>query len=261
MPQPCPRRRRTTRTRSTGRRPARCGNGRCGSRREGRRDIVEADAVEDVLFRRQIVQQQFCGEIRVRQRVARSRRNDGLEALDGRALHAHSRGTVGARPDHRGAVADVARLNPAGDLRTISGALRYGVASVPSEATARLEVERTRNCRRVHAREARSVAIRKPSSNRDGRCLRSLTPGLRFLDRVPTILRRADDGARCSRGDGLLPRPACAERVWGEGDLRGTLRVGGHRQQLPRGDSPSPAALRASASPRKRGEAKKKPCA
>ena len=36
-----------------------------------------------------------------------------------------------------------------------------GFASVPRPAMASEDVERTRNCRRVHAREARSVAIQE----------------------------------------------------------------------------------------------------
>src|SRR5262245_12206453 len=68
--------------------------------------------------------------------------------------------------------------------------LRCGFASVPSEATARLEVERTRNCRRVHAREARSDAIqetfvesrRKVPALLDSYPYGFLTPRLRFYD-------------------------------------------------------------------------------
>jgi hypothetical protein len=39
--------------------------------------------------------------------------------------------------------------------------LRFGVARGPRPASAREDVERTRNCRRVHARAARSVAIQE----------------------------------------------------------------------------------------------------
>src|SRR6476659_6199643 len=68
--------------------------------------------------------------------------------------------------------------------------LMDGFASEPSAATARLEVERTRNCRRVHAREARSVAIqetfvesrRKVPALLDSYPDGFLTPRLRFCD-------------------------------------------------------------------------------
>src|SRR3954469_11050010 len=68
--------------------------------------------------------------------------------------------------------------------------LSDGFASVPSEATARLEVERTRNCRRVHSREARSDAIqetfvesrRKVPAPFDSYPYGFLTPRLRFCD-------------------------------------------------------------------------------
>jgi hypothetical protein len=73
-----------------------------------------------------------------------------------------------------------------------------GFASV---ATARLEVERTRNCRRVHAREARSVAIqetfvesrRKVPAPFDSCAYAFLTPRRRFCDATMTRKLKRDE--------------------------------------------------------------------
>src|SRR6476620_8491347 len=79
--------------------------------------------------------------------------------------------------------------------------LMDGFASVPSVATARLEVERTRNCRRVHAREARSVAIqetfvesrRKVPAPFDSCAYAFLTPRRRFCDATMTRKLKRDE--------------------------------------------------------------------
>ena len=80
-----------------------------------------------------------------------------------------------------------------------------------SAAKARLVVERTRNCRRVHARGARSVAIqetfvesrRKVPALLDSYPYGFLTPRRRFYDVGMTA-------------DGLLPLPVLTGEGWGE---------------------------------------------
>ena len=64
-------------------------------------EILKADAVEDVLAGRQILDQRLGGEIAFRQRVDEDAAADGLEAVGGRDLDLHARRAVGARPDHR----------------------------------------------------------------------------------------------------------------------------------------------------------------
>src|SRR5882757_2366384 len=48
--------------------------------------VIETHAIEDVLPRRQTVEQQLCGEVAVWQRVGRCRAQDSGKALDRRAF-------------------------------------------------------------------------------------------------------------------------------------------------------------------------------
>ena len=90
---------------------------------DGRRgQILEADAIEDVLPGRQALDQRLGGEIGLRQRIDEHGAVDGLEAVGGRNLDQHARRPVGARPDHGGVVGDVAGLDAMGDERPIGGA-------------------------------------------------------------------------------------------------------------------------------------------
>jgi hypothetical protein len=94
-------------------------------------NVIEPHAVENVLPCGEIFKQQLRGEVAIGQRVSRSRTEDGLEAFDGRAFHAHPRGPVGARPDHRGAGIDVTGLDAARNLRTVGGAAEIGLCDNP----------------------------------------------------------------------------------------------------------------------------------
>ncbi len=84
-----------------------------------RRQVLEADAIEDVLPRRQVLEQQLAGEVALRQHVDVRRVADVPEALGGGDLDQHPRRPVGARPHHAGVDRDVARLQAVGDARTI----------------------------------------------------------------------------------------------------------------------------------------------
>ena len=81
----------------------------------GEGEILEPDAIEDVLSGRQVLDQRLGGEIAFRQRIDSDRAADALEAVGGRGLDQHARRPVGARPDHAGIGRDVARLNAVGD--------------------------------------------------------------------------------------------------------------------------------------------------
>src|SRR5438105_524451 len=59
-----------------------------------------------------------------------------------------------------------------------------------------------------------ALPFRRPSSNRDGRCLRSLTPSLRFLDSALTVLRRGDDALRSDYRFQLQMPPVRHGQVW-----------------------------------------------
>jgi hypothetical protein len=84
-----------------------------------RRQILETDAVEDILTRGQAVDQSVSGEISFKQRIDEDGTLDSLETVGGRDLGQHAGGTVGARPDHRGIERDVARLDAVRDYGAI----------------------------------------------------------------------------------------------------------------------------------------------
>jgi hypothetical protein len=89
-------------------------------------EVAEADAVEDVLAGRQVLQQHLGGEITLRQRGDRRQGAGILELLGGRHLDQHLGGPVGARPDHAAVAAGVARLHAVGDQRPVRGARQIG---------------------------------------------------------------------------------------------------------------------------------------
>jgi len=91
----------TTRRRRCDDRPAPCGSADLRFARDGRRrQILEPDAIEDVLVRRQSFEQNLAGKIRFRQHVDCGRGVQVLEALGGGHLDQHPRRPVGAGPDH-----------------------------------------------------------------------------------------------------------------------------------------------------------------
>jgi hypothetical protein len=98
-------------------------------RRRGQ--ILEADTIEDVLARRQPLDQGIGGKIGFGQRVDEHGAVDGLEAVGGRNLSQHARRPIGARPDHGGVVGDVAGLDAVSNERAIGGAaeVRLGDAA------------------------------------------------------------------------------------------------------------------------------------
>ena len=97
----------------------------------GRREVLEADAVENVLPCGQSFDQCLCREIGFGQRVDENRAVDDLEAVGRRDLGQHAGRTIGARPDHGGIDRDVAGLDAVGDERAIGGAaqVRLGEAA------------------------------------------------------------------------------------------------------------------------------------
>ena len=68
----------------------------------GRGEILKADAVEDILARRQVFDQRLGGEIGFRQRVDEDRALNVAEAVGRCDLDQHARRPVGARPDYAG---------------------------------------------------------------------------------------------------------------------------------------------------------------
>ena len=92
----------------------------------GRRQVLEADAIENLLPRRQVLHQRLGGEIAFRQRVDEQPLADVAEAVGGGDLHLHARRPVGARPHHAGIDADIAGLQAMGDERTVAGAAEVG---------------------------------------------------------------------------------------------------------------------------------------
>ena len=111
----------------------------------GERMILETHAVEDVLARRQILDQRLGGEIAMRQRIDEHALAHVAEAFRGGNLDLHARRPVGARPDHAAIEPDIAGLHAMGDQRPVVGAADVGRATLSAAA----EVETVRNFRRV----------------------------------------------------------------------------------------------------------------
>ena len=91
------------------------------SRNSAFTEVHKLHAIKNILSRRETFEQELRCEVAIRQRVCRCRGNDGPEAFDGRTFHLHAGRPVGPRPHHRGVAEYIARLHPAGDLRTIRG--------------------------------------------------------------------------------------------------------------------------------------------
>src|SRR5215831_2373966 len=81
--------------------------------------ILKADAIEDVLSRRQIVEQRFGGEVRFWQRIDEHGASDIAERVGGCDLDQHPRRAVGTGPHHARAGRYVARLYAVRDLRPV----------------------------------------------------------------------------------------------------------------------------------------------
>jgi hypothetical protein len=85
----------------------------------GRGVILKTDPVEDVLSGRQALEQRFCGEIAVRQRIDERPMNDVLEAVGRRDVDQHARRPVGSRPHDCRIDRDVAGLESMADAGAI----------------------------------------------------------------------------------------------------------------------------------------------
>ncbi len=122
----------------------------CGSPTiAGDDEVLETDAIEDVLPRRQVFEQQLAGEVALRQHVDIGGVADLPEAFGGGDLDQHARRPVGARPHHAGIDRDVARLQAMGDARTIRREAEIGSCDT---------VDRGRRGRRTGRRQERCGA-------------------------------------------------------------------------------------------------------
>ncbi len=99
--------------------------------------VLEADAIKNVLARRQAFDQRLGGEIGLRQRVDIDRAANGLETVGGRDPDQHARRSVGARPDDAGIDRHVARLDAVGDDRPITRAAERGLGDAAQHADRR----------------------------------------------------------------------------------------------------------------------------
>ena len=107
-----------------------------------RREILEADAVEDVLAGRQTFEQQLGGQVAVRQRIHECALPHVLEAVRRRNLDPHPRRAVGPRPDHAGVDRHVAGLHAMRDQRPVGRPADRGLGD-------------TADCRQARERGAR----------------------------------------------------------------------------------------------------------
>ena len=104
-----------------------------------RREVLEPDAVKDVLSRRQAFDQRLGREIRLGQSIDEHAVPDVLEAVGGGNLDKHARGTVGPRPHHARIGGNVAGLDAMADQRPLSGEaqIRLGQRSKRGKGAAR----------------------------------------------------------------------------------------------------------------------------
>src|SRR6476646_6580287 len=151
-------------------------------------DAFKPHPVENILPRRQAVEQKLRGEIAVRQRIRQGRAQDGLEIHIGRAFNLHPGGPIGTRPYHRRVGGDIARLNPARKLWPVCGAAEIGFCESPEpgERCGRGRADEKLASGEAALRGYRSRHLARSPSNRDGGCLLNLTPGLRFYDKAMT---------------------------------------------------------------------------
>ncbi len=151
------------------------------------RQIGKPDAIENVLPRRQALEQRLGGEIALRQRIDEYAAKDVLEAVGGRDLDQHAGRPVGPRPDHAGIDRHVARLDAVGDNRAIRGA---------AEIRARDAADHRGRARR------RQQPASAQNPNRHDR-LRSLAGHRlhRRADSMPSIQRQFHDIGTVDRAD------------------------------------------------------------
>ena len=150
-----------------------------------RGQILEAEAIEDVLVRRQVLDQRLCGEIGFRQRVDEHRAPDVAEAVGGRDLDQHARGTVSARPDHAGIDRHVARLHAVSDLRPVRREAQRG----PREAA---DCGDGRRCRR--GLQERATGERRATSHCHwASAVATRRKVLADFDEGSNVMRRQDD--------------------------------------------------------------------
>jgi hypothetical protein len=84
--------------------------------------ILKADAVEDILAGRELLEQQLGREIAARQSIHEGAIANILEAVGRGDLDLHPGRPIAARPDHPGIEADVTRLHTMSDERPVGGA-------------------------------------------------------------------------------------------------------------------------------------------
>jgi hypothetical protein len=99
--------------------------------------IGEADAIEDVLARRQIFDQRLRGEVGFRQGIDESAAADRCKAVAGGDLDKHARGPVGTRPHNSGIGRDIAGLDAVGEDRTIHRAAERRLSDGAGDRTRR----------------------------------------------------------------------------------------------------------------------------
>ncbi len=93
--------------------------GRLRTEQAWTREVVEPDAVEDRLARRQPAEVDLRGEVCVFERGGSLDDARGGEALVAGHFHEHARGTIRAAPDHRSGAGDVADLHAARHRRRV----------------------------------------------------------------------------------------------------------------------------------------------
>ncbi len=150
----------------------------------GRRQILEAQAIEDVLPGRQILEQRLGGKVALGQRVDEARVTNVFEAVGGRHLDQHAGWAIGPRPHHAGIDRHVAGLDTVRNNWALGRALKAGAAKA---LVAAAEPRVVRNRRRVVALpERKRPDMKEPPTNHRGGWGAFLTAGKRYDDESVT---------------------------------------------------------------------------
>jgi hypothetical protein len=155
---------------------------------DGRRpQILESDAIENILARRQILQQRLRGEVAFRQRVDGDYVADVDESAAGRDLDQHARRAVGSRPDHTGIGRDISRLDAVRDKRPVRRAAQIWFGDAAKNADRR---------RRGRCGQQPAPCQRRAIANRSGHwtsAVESQRTMAAVFDSASTVMRLDDD--------------------------------------------------------------------
>src|SRR5262249_54527857 len=141
---------------SVGGRGAKMSNFGLAEHRAGK--ILKADAIENILSRRQIVEQRFGSEVRFRQRVDEHGASNVPERVGGWHLDPHPRRPIGTGPHHAGVRRYVAGLYAVRNLRPARGEAQGWVRDATDRGAGRrhdsaLHYRAPRQCRAVSHRD------------------------------------------------------------------------------------------------------------